>query len=261
MQLYHAIILGIVQGLTELLPISSSAHLWAVPYLFAWPEQSLAFDTALHFGTAIAVIAYFWADWKKILQNTFAKEKNAEYPKNFFWQILVATIPAGIVGVLIEKSVETALQKPLIIATTMSVFGLILWLVDKFVKSSKKTVVNFSDSFVIGCAQCLALIPGISRSGITLIAARSLGYNREKSARFSFLIGTPAILGAFLFEARKLTHADLNLPFFAGVLFAAIFGFLAIKFLLNYLKKGNFAVFAVYRFVFAIIILLAYFSR
>ena len=144
----------------------------------------------------------------------------------------------------------------------MAVFGLALWLVDKYTKHDEETrTIGFDQSFLIGCAQCLALVPGVSRSGITMIATRSLGYNREESARFSFLIGTPAILGAFAFEARKLTVADLDAAFFLGIIFSAIFGFIAIKFLLDYLKKSDFSIFAIYRFIFAAILLGVYLAR
>ncbi len=260
--LYQSIILGIVQGLAEFLPISSSGHLWAIPYLFSWNQPGLKFDTALHFGTAIAVIGFFYRDWISIFRSAFTKKNGTQYSTNMLWQIAVATIPAAIGGLLLEKTIETKLDSALIVAFTMAVFGLILWLVDKYASSEfRADKIGYKQSLLIGVAQCLALIPGISRSGITMIAARSIGISRENAARFSFLIGTPATLGAFLWEARKLTAADLNLEFIAGVLFATFFGFLAIKLLLNYLKKSNFSIFAWYRFGFALLILVVYLVR
>ncbi len=261
MTLFHSIVLGIVQGLAELLPISSSAHLWAIPYFFGWPYQGLAFDTALHMGTVLAILTYFWSDWTEIFRSTFSKKTSNTYPNGFLWQILVATIPAGIAGVLLDK-VESRLETPVIIAITMAVFGFALWAVDRFSKKSEPgKKMGWIQSFIVGTAQCLALVPGVSRSGVTMLTSRALGYDREQSARFSFLIGTPATVGAFLFEARKLSSADLNLTFFAGVFFAAIFGFLAIKYLLNYLKRSDFSIFAIYRLIFAIVLLSVYFSR
>lgn len=262
MEIFQSTILGAVQGLTELLPISSSAHLWSIPYLFGWDHQGLAFDTALHLGTAIAIVAFFWSDWIHIFKSAFGGKNETPYPRNLLWQILIATIPAAIVGFLIESSIEPFFQKAWIVALTMSFFGIILWLVDRNVRVGIKTKqITFLQSFTVGISQCLALIPGVSRSGITMITSRSLGFDRESAARFSFLIGTPASIGAFLFEARKLTLDDIDLAFLLGIVSAAFFGFVAIKFLLDYLKHGSFAIFAVYRLIFAAILLSVYLLR
>ncbi|MFA7252950.1 MAG: undecaprenyl-diphosphate phosphatase [Patescibacteria group bacterium] len=260
--LYQAIILGTIQGLAEFLPISSSAHLWGVPYLFNWVHGGLKFDTALHMGTVAALLAFFWRDWLGIFRSAFTGKNTTAFSSTLLWQIVLATIPAAIAGVFLEKITESKLQAPLIIAFTMMIFGIVLWLVDKYAKSTNSFKdIGFKQSFLIGLAQALALIPGVSRSGITMVAARSIGLKREDAARFSFLIGTPATVGAFLYESRKLTSSDLNLEFFTAVLFATVFGFIAIKFLLNYLKKSNFKIFVFYRIIFALFIILIYLLR
>ena len=252
----HSIVLGIVQGISEFLPISSSAHLVILPYLFNWQYKGLQFDVALHFGTVIAIVVYFWKDWAKITKSAFTKKSETEYPSNILWQILVATIPAGLVGYFIADFVESTFHSPYLLAGNLIVFGLLLWLVDKLTKKqllSKE--ISYLQSFIVGLAQSIALIPGVSRSGITMIASRSLGLNRESAAKFSFLLGTPAMVGAFILEARKMTVDDLNLPFFAGVAASALAGAFAIKFLLAYLKKSDFSIFVAYRIILALIVL------
>lgn len=285
MALFHSTILGAIQGITEFLPISSSAHLVIVPYLFGWPYSGLGFDVALHLGTVIAILAYFWRDWMNIIANAVkpkiknpkpksfelkaneaneASEANKamSYPKNLLWQILVATIPAAIVGYFIQKYVESIFHSPLIIAVNLATFGVILWLVDKYAgKSNKLKLISYNQSFLVGLAQSFALIPGVSRSGITMVASRAIRLDRESSARFSFLLGTPAMIGAFIFEAKDFTLATFNLSFIFGLLASTIFGFLAIKYLLQYLKRGSFAVFTWYRIILAAIVIAVYFLR
>lgn len=262
----HSIIIGAVQGVTEFLPISSSGHLIAIPYLFQWPEHSLAYDVSLHFGTALALLLFFWRDWIGIIKAGFVKKEKAEvgakYPSNLLWQIVVASIPAVIVGFLLDSYIESKFRSPLLLAINMAVFGIILWLVDKISGQSQKlSEMTYKKSFLVGLAQSLALVPGISRSGITMIAARGQGLAREEAARFSFLLGTPAMIGAFVFKFKDLSSADLNLNFLIGVLTSAIFGFIFIKFLLDYLKKSDFSIFAWYRLAFATILMIVYFLR
>lgn len=260
MELFQSIILGITQGVSEFLPISSSAHLVLIPYLFHWQYNGLVFDTALHFGTVMAIVFYFYKDWLNIIKSGFKSPTKSDLPPNFLWQILIATIPAGIAGLILENYVEKYFHSPLLLAINLIVFGLILWLTDKLAKSKQEiNRISFGQSLLVGFSQCLALIPGVSRSGITMIASRGLGLKREDAARFSFLLGTPAMIGAFLIQARKLQSSDLNLPFFLGVILSAIAGFLAIKFLLNYLKKSNFSVFLWYRIILAIIVMAVFF--
>lgn len=275
MNLFQSIFLGAVQGITEFLPISSSGHLVLVPYIFKWQYNGLSFDIALHMGTVAAIVGYFWKDWMMILkkglgiraqdsgQNLDPKTQDLDaYPSNFLWQIVIASIPAALAGYLIADYVETVFHSPLILAANLVVFGIFLYLIDRFSKSNFDSCsVGLKQSLLVGLAQCLALIPGVSRSGITMIASRSLGFEREKAARFSFLLGTPAMIGAFLFAARDLRLEDLDLSFFFGVLASTLFGFLAIKYLLQYLKRGSFSIFMWYRIALAVIILLIYFGR
>ncbi len=260
---FQSIILGAVQGITEFLPVSSSGHLVAIPYIFNWNYNGLTFDVALHLGTLIALIVFFWRDWVIILKNAFTpKEAAVKYPRNFLWQILVATIPAAIIGVAIDKYVEHYFHQPLLLALNFVVFGLLLWIVDARAKQSLKVdKLGYKNSFMVGLAQSVALIPGISRSGITIIAGRSIGLNREDAARFSFLLAFPATLGAFALKAKDMAAHDINFAFIAGVITAAIFGVLAIKFMFNFLKKSDYSIFAYYRFVFAIILASVYFLR
>ncbi|MEI7792437.1 MAG: undecaprenyl-diphosphate phosphatase [Candidatus Berkelbacteria bacterium] len=264
----HSLITGVIQGVTEFLPISSSAHLVLLPYIFGWKYQGLILDVALHFGTVIALLAFFWRDWVAIFQQLFrvkGRKKEIidslhtefELPKNFFWQIILATIPAGMAGYLLQDKVERYFHSPMLIAINLGIFGLALWLVDYKAKQDEKIEkITFKQSFFIGIAQCLALVPGVSRSGITMLASRGAGLNRSDAARFSFLLGTPAMIGAFALEIRKIDVSSLNFAFILSVAASAIAGFLAIKYLLNYLKKADFRFFAYYRLVLAIIVII-----
>ena len=266
-EIVRSVIIGGVQGISEFLPISSSGHLVLIPFIFNWDYNGLSFDIALHFGTVIAILVYFWKDWLNIIKKTInpnCQIDNVEhdYPDNFFWKILVASIPAAVLGVFLDKYVETYLHSPLLIAFNLIFFGLVLWLVDKYSKS-KMVVKNatYAQAFVVGCAQAIALMPGVSRSGITITASRYFGLNRKDAARFSFLLATPAMIGAFLISAKDIVGNDLNLVFILGVLSSTIFGFLAIKYLLKYLERGNFSVFVWYRVILAIVIITVYFVR
>ena len=259
----HSIVLGAVQGIAEFLPISSSGHLIIIPYLFHWKDYGLGFDVALHMGTTIAVLVYFWKDWLKIFQNAFGKKADHEFPSNFLWQILVAAIPAGILGYILDKASEKYFHSNmLLIAANLIVFGLLLWLVDKYCATNQNSkTITYKQSFLVGLAQSIALIPGVSRSGITLTASRALGLGKKEAARFSFLLATPTILGAFLLKLKDISGGDLNLAFFLGVLASTIFGFFAIKYLLKYLERGNFSVFVWYRIILAIVIITVYLIR
>ena len=249
------------------MPISSSAHLKIIPFLFNWPTRSLAFDVALHLGTTIAILIFFWKDWLQLISTGFKinlKAKNIKseniYPKNALWQIALATVPAVIAGIFLSNLEDKF--GIVLIAINLAVFGLVLWLVDKNAKADNDTSkITYKQSFIIGLSQALALIPGISRSGITMVASRAQGFTRESAARFSFLLGTPATIGAFLFQARHLANGDLNLSFFIGIAVSAVAGIISIKFLLNFLKKSDFSIFAYYRFLLAGIILIIYFLR
>jgi undecaprenyl-diphosphatase len=272
----HAIILGIVQGLTEFLPISSSGHLVLIPYFFGWAYQGKAFDVALHAGTVVALLVYFWRDWLRIIINGFKKspllpeeglgvvaaDNSWPYPNNFLWQIVVASIPAAVLGLAIDKWAGDNLNWPLFIAFNLAVFGWLLWFVDKKCKSDLAPgKLTYGKAFIVGLFQSIALIPGISRSGITLIGSRFIGLPREEAARFAFLIGTPAIIGAFLVELPKIIKDDLGLSFWLGVIAAAIFGVVAIKFLINYLKKHDFSLFLWYRLALAALVIIVFLIR
>jgi undecaprenyl-diphosphatase len=272
-EILKSLSLGGIQGVSEFLPISSSAHLVIFPYIMKWDYQGLSFDVALHFGTAIAIIAYFWKDWKDIFQSSFfnyhlkskmkndqmndkCEMENGKFPKSFLWQILAASIPAAIVGFLLNDYIEKYFHSPLLIALNLVFFGILLWLVDKISKSTydiRHTI--YRRSLAIGLAQCVALVPGVSRSGITMTAARSMGFNKKDGAKISFMLGTPAMLGAFALSAKDMTLRDINIPFVIATISAAFFGFLAIKYLLKYLERGSFIVFTWYRIAVGLIVM------
>lgn len=267
MSVLQALILGIVQGLTELLPISSSAHLDILPWLFGWitnPEFEAAFegfDVALHFGTLLAIGIFFFKDWISLIRGGFnqviKKEKTKE--GKMFWYIVAATLPGGIIGLLLDKFVGDGLKQPLIIATALIVMGVILYIIDKNAKSNVKYEdMNFKQTFLIGLSQCLAFIPGVSRSGITMTTARSMKIERESAAKYSFMLSAPIVLAATIL---KLKDFVFSIPFFVGIFASFIVGIFVIKFLLNYLKKGNFKIFAIYRVIFGIIIIACTFIK
>lgn len=261
MTVLQALILGIVQGLGEFLPISSSAHLIIVPWLFGWQEHSLTFDVALHMGTLVAVVIYFWQDWLVLIKNGFTKPGSKE--GRLFWFLVVATIPGAILGKLFETKAETVFRTSyLMIAATLIIMGVILYLVDKAAAKRKQLAdVSLLNSIIIGVAQGFAVIPGFSRSGVTITAAMAQGMTREAAARFSFLLSTPIILGAGVLKLHKIAPAEMGLPFWVGIISSAIVGFIAIKFLLRYLQKGSFAVFAWYRLLLGIGIIAVAFFR
>ena len=246
----EAIILGIVQGLTEFLPVSSTAHLILLPWFFGWKGDidSLTFDVALHAGTLLALISCFWKDWVEILLNN----------RKLLALLVVATLPAGITGILLKDAVETTLRSPLIIVFTLVLFGIVMLISERWKRGREIKDMTFSDAIIIGVSQAVALIPGVSRSGITISAGLFRGLEREASARFSFILSTPVIFGAALLEGRKLIsnagNYDLNL-FMAGVVTSAVTGYIAIKFLLYFLRKHSLNIFVYYRFVLALIII------
>ena len=263
MSILQALILGIIQGLTELLPISSSAHLNIIPWLLGWTnsEQFVTafegFDVALHFGTLLAIAIFFFKDWIALIKGGWnqvvKKEKTTE--GKMFWYIVIATIPGGIIGFLLDHFADGLLTKPLIIAIALIVMGIILYLVDKNAKSNTKYEnMTFNHTFLIGLSQALAFIPGVSRSGITMTTGRLLGVERKSCAKYSFMLSAPIVLGATLLKMKDFVF---NIPFFVGVFASFIVGIIVIKFLLNYLQKGSFKGFAIYRVIFGIIILIA----
>ena len=258
MEIYQAIILGIVQGLTELLPISSSAHLTLIPQIFNWSQVPDSFDVALHFGTLLAIGIFFFKDWIGLIKGGFNKvfKKEDSVEGRMFWYIVAATIPGGAIGFILDKFASDILTKPLIIAIALIVMGIVLYIVDK--RSSTKTEyenMTFKQTFLIGLSQALAFIPGVSRSGVTMTTARVMGVSRESAAKYSFMLSAPIVLAATVFklgdfiEYLSIASSTGIIAFILGVLTSFIVGIIVIKFLLNYLKKGNFKVFAIYRVV------------
>jgi undecaprenyl-diphosphatase len=257
MEIFHAAVLGVVQGLAEFLPISSSAHLVLVPWAFKWEDLGPTFDVALHLGTLFAIIIYFWKDWLEIL---------AKWKEGFVWLLVAGCIPAAIFGYKFEKYFETTFRSPLLIGIFMIAMGILLWAAEAFGKKYREMgTVNLGDSLFIGFAQVLALMPGVSRSGITMTAGLFKGLKRETAARFSFLLATPIIAGAGLLKLKEIVkfgipHSEIN-SFLIGILFAAVFGYFAIKYLLKYLQNHSMYIFVWYRVIAGIAILMLYFAR
>ena len=267
MSILQALVLGIIQGLTELLPISSSGHLEIIPWLFNWtsdPQFNIAFegfDVALHFGTFLAIALFFFKDWIKLIVGGFnqvvKKKKTTE--GRMFWYLVIATIPGGIIGLLLDTFAGDMLKKPIIIAIALIVMGIILYFVDKKSKSTTDYEhMSFKQTFLIGLSQCLAFIPGVSRSGITMTTGRAMGVDRTSAARYSFMLSAPIVFAATIF---KLKDFVFNIPFFVGVLTSFIVGIIVIKWLLNYLQKGSFKLFAIYRVIFGVIIIVFTFIK
>lgn len=260
-EIMQALILGIVQGLTELLPISSSAHLNLIPWIFNWdiPES---FDVALHFGTLLAIGIFFFKDWIGLIKGGYnqvvKKEKSTE--GKMFWYIVAATIPGGAIGFLLDHFVGDALGKtPLLIAIALILMGIILYIADKKAPSNTSYEnMTFKQTFLIGLSQALAFIPGVSRSGVTMTTGRIMGVDRESTAKYSFMLSAPIVLGATLYKFKDFVF---NIPFVVGVLASFLVGIAVIKFLLQYLKKGSFKVFAIYRVVVGVAIIGLFIAR
>lgn len=265
MSILHAIILGVIQGVGEFLPISSSGHLVVIPYIFGWNYQGLNFDVALHFGTVLALITFFWKDWRSIISNAISTDdgrRTTDYPNNLLWVILVASIPAAIAGYFLKDLAEHALRNSLLVAIFLAFFGIILWLADSGNLGKKKiSEIGYSRGFIVGIAQAMALFPGVSRSGVTTTAGMFFGLDRRSATRFSFLMATPVMIGAFLLTLRDFQFSIINFAFIIAIATSAICGFLSIKFLLKFLERHGFVGFAIYRIALAILIIILYFSR
>jgi undecaprenyl-diphosphatase len=277
MPLYQAVVLAIVQGLTEFLPISSTAHLWLVPWLLRWKDPGLTFDVALHAGTLVAVLAYFWRYWVEMAtlaagvgggvaapngrpQAHSARTDLRQNPR-LLWYLVIATIPAALAGWRFEHAAEEQLRSPIIVGTALIVIGLFMWAGDWLGKREHDLGhVGFLDSFLVGVAQALAVIPGVSRSGITMTAGLFRRMKRETAARFSFLLSTPVIAGAALKKGLEIRHTglphDMRLPFLCGALVSALVGYLVIAVLIRYLERRTFKLFVVYRIAVGVIVLL-----
>ena len=269
MDIFQSIILGIVQGLGEFLPISSTAHLILAPYFFGCQDPGLSFDVALHVGTLVAVVVFFWRDWIDIFKsavngifNTNYKLTTTNYEPKLLWFLVIASVPGAIFGFLFDDYAEHAFRSPLLIAFTLSFVGLILYLVDKYAKHKKDiNHISIKDAIWIGLSQALAIIPGVSRSGATMTTGLALGLSREQAARFSFLLSTPIIFGAAILKVPHLLKAGINLPIIFGIIAAAISGYLAIKYMLRFIQRVGYSPFFWYRLVLAAIIVTVYFLR
>lgn len=254
----HAIWLGILQGLGEFLPISSSGHLIVVPWLLGWPIQSLAFDVALHVGTLVAVLAAFAGDWWRLFAGALRglAERRFGAEARTLALIVVGSVPAGVAGLLLDEWAETVFRAPGLVASTMALMGVVLFVADRRAAAGEGTggEVTLRDALLIGTAQALALVPGVSRSGATISMALLLGHRRQDAARFSFLLATPITAGAALLKVPHLLDgADLSavLP---GMAAAAVVGLLSIKLLLGYVRTRDYRPFAYYRWAFALLV-------
>ena len=268
MTLIQAIILGIIQGLTEFLPISSSAHLVITPYLLGWEipaEAEFIFDVLVQMGTLVAVIAYFWKDLVEIaggfLSALWERKPFKTPPARLGWYIILATLPAVLIGLFIKDQVEAAFASPVAVAGFLLVTAFILYIAERFGKRTVKLAgMNWRDSLVIGCFQVLSLFPGVSRSGSTITGGMLRGLDRPDAARFSFLMSIPAMLGAGLIATLDLLEmpnfADQVPGLVAGFLAAAVVGYLSIRWLLGYLTRRSLNVFAVYCVIAAAVVLL-----
>jgi undecaprenyl-diphosphatase len=261
LDIIQAAILGLVQGLGEFLPISSSAHLVIVPWLFNWEDPGLTFDIALHFGTLIAVVIYFWKDWLVLIKQGVTDVGSRE--GRLFWYLVLATIPGALIGLLLEKKAETSFRNPVLIAIMLIALGIVLYWVDR--KSAKNIAaenISLKTSFFIGLSQALAIIPGVSRSGITMTTGLFMGLTRGGAARFSFLLSAPIIFGAAIIKVPHIiaNPSIINTPFIVGMIVSCITGVASIGFLLRYLQTKTFLPFVLYRFLLgAVVITVAFF--
>ncbi len=255
----QAIVLGTVQGLTEFLPISSSAHLILVPWLMRWPDPGLAFDVVLHLGTLLALLAYYWREW---LDMGMSLADGRPLPRRLLFLLIIASIPGAIIGVLLEKQAETIFRSPVLIAATLASMGIALWSADWIGSKNRKIEdIGFIDTLLIGLSQALAIIPGVSRSGATITTARLLGIDRADAANFSFLMATPIIAGAGMLEVHKVLHSGLTAQLGWGFVASAAFGVLAIAGLLSFVRTRTYRPFAIYRIVLAIMVVAIAVSR
>ena len=260
-----SIVLGIIQGIAEFLPISSSAHLILVPYLLGWSEHSMAFDIALHFGTLLAVLVVFFREWWDLFMGAVKKvtKGKSSFENRMFWYLVIATIPGAVLGFLLDDIVENVFRTKIwLMATALAVMGVLIFIGDKWADKHYKIETDYKhitlkQAALIGLSQALAIIPGFSRSGTTILTARLMGLSKSAATKFTFLLSVPIIAGAAILKVGDL---EFTLETLIGVGVSFIVGLFTIKFLLNYIKKHDFSIFAIYRVVFAIIILVKYFA-
>jgi undecaprenyl-diphosphatase len=271
MPLYQVIVLAVVQGLTEFLPISSTAHLYLTSWLLGWKAETLEFDIALHIGTLAAVLIYFFRDWLQIVAQGFGvswgNDEQLRHNRGLLWLLAIGSIPIGVFGLLFNKQAEGPWRNPVLMGIMLVLVGVLMWVADrKGLRKRDLAGLAPADAAVIGLAQALAIVPGTSRSGITITAAMFRGFEREAAARFSFLLSTPAIAAAAVLAVRDLIkHGGLGgemlVPFVVGVSVSAVTGILVIAGFLRFLRNSSLAFFVYYRVVFGIIVLALAFFR
>ena len=265
MSTLQAIVYGIVQGITEFLPISSSGHLVLLPWATGWPDPGMSFDVSLHLGTLLALVWFFRTEWIALTRSAFRVIRGHRTTPNerMVLYIVVATIPAGVVGFLAEDLVETYLRSPLVVAATLIILALVLIVAERIGRREKSIEsLSWTDVIVVGLAQALSIVPGVSRSGVTITAAMFCGMKRDAAARFSFFLATPTIGGAVGKQTFDLTTGGADGGELAmlgvGILTAAFIGYLAIKFMLQYLATHTTYLFVYYRIMLGIVVLLAF---
>lgn len=264
MELVHIIVLALVQGLTEFLPVSSSAHLILVPVISDWPDQGLAFDVAVHVGTLAAVVLYFRIELIQMTRSWLASVagKGFDQEARLAWAVLFGTIPVGLAGLLFKDYIEVNLRSPLVIAVATLVFGLLLWWADAKGRGARNEhSIGWKDVLVIGIAQACALVPGTSRSGATMTAGLMMGLSRQAAARFSFLLSIPVIVLAGGLETKDyLEHATISdlQPLMLGALISGVSAYLCIHFFLKLLERIGMMPFVIYRIVLALVLYFAF---
>lgn len=255
MEIWQVATLGVVQGASEFLPISSTAHLILTPYFFNWPDLGLSFDVALHLGTLLAVVIFFWGEWWNILTR-----------KKLFALLVLATLPAIFFGALFSDKAETIFRAPAMVAFNLAFWGLVLLGVDVFGKKAKDLgKLGLAGAVLVGLFQAVAILPGASRSGMTMSGGLILGLTREAAVKFSFLISAPIILASLAWEGRKLADGVVNGGawdlWLVGILSSFLSGWLAIKFLLKFVQRHSFLPFVVYRLILAAVIVFVFLTR
>ena len=271
MTIFQALILGIIQGLGEFLPISSSAHLALAPWLFGWEDPGLDVDVALHFGTLVALVWFFWQEWmllakagvailRRVPRWAFKRDRplfETDMEKRLLF-VAIATVPGAMAGLALKHLAETTFRNPMLIAGALIVMGVILWLVDRAAAQTRALgEMTWVHAVIIGLAQMFAIIPGVSRSGSTITAGRALKLTREGAAIFSFLMSLPIILAAVIMEGPKAIHQHgFSAPLIVGVIASAVSGWLAISVLLKFITRHSYGVFAAYRLVIGVAVLI-----
>jgi undecaprenyl-diphosphatase len=266
MTVFQAFVLGALQGLTEFLPVSSSAHLALTPWVMGWTPAGLGFDLALHVGTLFALGWYFRAEWKSLFVGGLTLVRHGRPSDDASRRalfIIIATIPAAIAGVLLEDYAETVFRAPIVTAVALIVMGAVLWVVDAHVAPARdRASMTWRDALLIGCAQCLALVPGVSRSGSTITAGRALGFDRSAAAVFSFLMSMPITLAAAILKVPDaVRESGITLPLLVGVATAFLSSWLAIAVLLRYVSRRGYGIFAIYRFILGAVIIVLIITR